>query len=191
MGLAIALIHFPVRNRLGRVVNTAITNFDIHDLARAARTYGLERYYIVAPVASQRDFVRRVMAHWSEGPGAEMNITRKEALQLVRLVRDINEVHDNLAEETGRTPIFVATSARPLPNSISYAELRRRIETQPQNEFCVLFGTGYGLDDAVTSEVDLMLAPVRGPTDWNHLSVRSAASVILDRLRGNRDDLQP
>ncbi|MCX7015523.1 MAG: RNA methyltransferase [Candidatus Sumerlaeota bacterium] len=187
MGLSIALIHFPVRNRLGKVVNTAITNFDIHDLARAARTFGVERYYIVAPVESQRDFVRRVMNHWFEGPGAELNITRKEALALVRLVRDINEIAEDLREETGGEPIFVATSARQLPNCIGYEALRRRIDTEPRRAFCLVFGTGYGLDEAVTSEVDLTLGPICGPTDWNHLSVRSAVSIILDRLRGKRE----
>jgi hypothetical protein len=188
MGLSIALIHFPVRDRLGKIVNTSITNFDIHDLARAARTYGVQRYYIVAPVDSQRRFVQRVVDHWSSGPAAELNITRKQALELVCLLRDINEICEDYDERLGREPLFVATSARPLPNAVTYAELRRRIDSEPETEFCLLFGTGYGLAEAITAEVDLMLPPLCGPTDWNHLSVRSAVSVILDRLRGNRED---
>ncbi len=184
MSLNIALVHYPVRDKFGRVVNTSITNFDIHDLARAARTYGVERYYLVAPVDSQRDFVQRVISHWSEGPGQDLNITRKEALEIVRLVRDLNEVAEDLSQETGSEPLFVATSAKQLPICTSYADLRRRIENEPDTHFCILFGTGYGLDTSVISEIDLMLPPILGPTTWNHLSVRSACSVILDRLRG-------
>lgn len=189
MPLDIGLIHYPVRDRLGRIVNTSITNFDIHDLARAARTFGVERYYIVAPVDSQRQFVRNVIRHWAEGPGAELNITRGQALALVRLVRDINEIQDDIMKDRPGRPLFVATSAKRLPNSLSYRAMRQRIDSEPERTFVLLFGTGYGLDDAVTSEVDIMLGPIQGPCDWNHLSVRSAVSIILDRLRGNRDDL--
>lgn len=184
MPLNIALVHYPVRDKLGRIVNTSITNFDIHDIARASRTYGVAHYFVVAPVASQRDFVQRVISHWSEGPGLELNITRKEALEIVRLVRDLNEVADALAEES-RNVVFVATSARRLPNCIEFSELRERIETMPDTQFCVVLGTGYGLDTAVVEEMDLMLPPLCGPGEWNHLSVRSACSVILDRLRGS------
>lgn len=186
MPLNVALVHFPVRDKFGHIVNTSITNFDIHDIARASRTYGVHRYYLVAPVDSQREFVGRVIAHWSEGPGMDLNITRKEALEIVRLVRDLNEVAEAMAADSSEEPVFVATSARPLPNCISYEALRERIDSEPQTQFCIVLGTGYGLDNAVVAEMDLMLPPLSGPGDWNHLSVRSACSIILDRLRGNR-----
>jgi hypothetical protein len=32
---------------------------------------------------------------------------------------------------------------------------------------------------------DLVLAPILGPDAFNHLSVRAAASIILDRLCGH------
>ena len=50
----------------------------------------------------------------------------------------------------------------------------------------MVFGTGWGLAPEVMARADLRLAPVLGPTDYNHLSVRAAAAVILDRLRGTR-----
>ena len=43
-----------------------------------------------------------------------------------------------------------------------------------------------GLAPEVTERADIQLEPVRGPSNYNHLSVRSAAAVILDRLRGAR-----
>ena len=188
MPLSICLVHFPVRNRKKQIVGTSVTNFDVHDIARASRTFGLKRYYVVAPSPSQRHFVQRVMDHWFGGPGGELNVNRKDALELVRLVRDMNEICDDFKKESGREPLFIATSATPLPNTISYSALRERIDAEPDQEFCLVFGTGYGLDESIIAEVDLMLGPISGPTDWNHLSVRSAVSIILDRLRGNREE---
>jgi hypothetical protein len=31
---------------------------------------------------------------------------------------------------------------------------------------------------------DVMLEPIGTPSDWNHLSVRSAVAITLDRLLG-------
>ena len=56
---------------------------------------------------------------------------------------------------------------------------------------CLLFGTGYGLVDEIMAEADYTLEPIVGPTDYNHLSVRSAASIILDRLRSVRPTEAP
>ena len=49
-----------------------------------------------------------------------------------------------------------------------------------------MLGTGWGLTDEIMSMADVTLEPILGPTDYNHLSVRSAAAIILDRLRGAR-----
>jgi hypothetical protein len=37
------------------------------------------------------------------------------------------------------------------------------------------------------AEADYVLDPVLGNTDYNHLSVRSAAAVILDRVFGKKE----
>ena len=75
-------------NKDGDAVATSVTNFDIHDIARAARTYGADRYFIVTPIRMQRDFVRRIVDYWREGSGASYNPTRGDALRDVRIVRD-------------------------------------------------------------------------------------------------------
>jgi hypothetical protein len=49
-----------------------------------------------------------------------------------------------------------------------------------------LLGTGWGLTEAVLSQSDYVLEAVEGQGDYNHLSVRSAAAIILDRLLGHR-----
>src|SRR5689334_20766716 len=48
--LFLALIHYPVLNRNGHVITSAITSLDLHDIARSARTYGVRSMYVVHPV---------------------------------------------------------------------------------------------------------------------------------------------
>ena len=83
-------------------------------------------------------------------------------------------------------PRLVVTSAR---GGAGSHQLRRacapswRRSTEPH---LLVFGTGWGLAPEVIERADLVLEPICGPTDYNHLSVRSAAAIILDRLRGAR-----
>ena len=67
--LSVALIHYPVFDRAGKQVATNITHFDIHDIARVCRVYGVDRYYIVHPSVEQLMFVSRVLDHWRVGAG--------------------------------------------------------------------------------------------------------------------------
>ena len=48
----------------------------------------------------------------------------------------------------------------------------------------IMFGTAWGLDKEVVDLADFILDPVEGGTNYNHLSVRTAAAIILDRLVG-------
>jgi hypothetical protein len=50
----------------------------------------------------------------------------------------------------------------------------------------LVFGTGWGLTEEVLGRADDLLEPILGTGAYNHLSVRSAAAIILDRLRGAR-----
>lgn len=61
----------------------------------------------------------------------------------------------------------------------------RKLEASDEPHLLV-FGTGWGLTPEITERADVIPEPICGPTDYNHLSVRSAAAVILDRLRGAR-----
>ena len=184
--LAVALIHFPIVNKKGNVVTTSVTNFDIHDIARAARTYGVERYYIVTPVELQQQFTRRIITHWVEGAGADYNPTRKDALTGVELAGDLAAVGEAITRDFGAPPFWVATSAKHYPNSITCKDLRERLARGEEN-FCLIFGTGYGLYSQIIEESDAVLEPIHGPTPFNHLSVRSAVSIYLDRLLGVRN----
>jgi len=48
--------------------------------------------------------------------------------------------------------------------------------------FLILLGTGWGMPEELVSSCDYILEPILGPGDYNHLSVRNAAAIILDRL---------
>lgn len=182
--LYIALIHAPVYNKNMETVATSITNLDIHDIARSATTYGVKRYYIVHPAEAQRALAQRIMGYWQEGFGAEYNPNRQEAFARVKLARELAEVEEEIFAEQGRRPLRIATDARRYSNTLDYAAVRRKIE-ETEDSLLLLFGTGWGLLKEVMESCDIILEPIYGPGEWNHLSVRSAAAIILDRLRGH------
>jgi tRNA (guanine37-N1)-methyltransferase len=193
----IALVHHPVVDRTGAIVTTSVTNFDVHDLARSAMTYGLAGYHVVTPITSQREKAEHIASLWQQDATGEH---RARALALVRTAASIEEV---VAELTGPAPrgtrgptapeapdvlapIVVATSANPA----SFPKLPRRTPTELVAELAfesapllLLFGTGWGLADEIPA-ASRVLAPIEGASDWNHLSVRSAVAILLDRLFG-------
>lgn len=178
----IALIHYPVYNRNFKKITTAFTNLDAHDIARAAKTYGVSKFYLVNPNQEQRNLVTKVIDHWTKGPGVEFNPTRREALEIVDIKEDLKEVLGDIEKTEGCRPKVIATDARiKKDNMMGYKELRKEILKKDQ-PFLILFGTGWGLDDEVIDSADYTLKPVKGFDSYNHLSVRSAASIVLDRL---------
>jgi hypothetical protein len=179
----IALIHYPVLGRDKRIVSSAVTNLDVHDISRTARTYNIKRYYVVTNLPAQQDIVRRVIKYWTEGFGLEYNPNRAEALNLVRLKSYIEEVVEEIEKEEGSKPILVFTSAKKRENSINFEEMRKVVLNE-ERPILILFGTSWGLPNEILSMCDLVLEPVRARTDFNHLSVRAAVAIILDRIIG-------
>jgi tRNA (guanine37-N1)-methyltransferase len=180
----VALVHHPVVDRTGAVVTTSLTNFDIHDLARSSMTYGLAGYHIVTPVASQREKAEHIASMWM---ASEQGEHRAAALRLIHTAESIEVVIAALTAEHGQPPLVVATSAR----AESFPEAARRTSSELVAEaslapapMLVLLGTGWGLADSLIPSVSRVLAPIEGGSPWNHLSVRSAGAIILDRLFG-------
>ncbi len=183
--LYLALIHAPVYNKNMEQVATSITNLDIHDIARSSTTFGVKRYYIVHPAPAQQDLAKRIMGFWREGYGAEYNPDRFEAFARVRIVSMLEDALDDIRrEEQGKNIFTVATDARLYPNTIEYRDLRERLE-KTDDSFLLLFGTGWGILKEEMEKADYILKPIYGYGEYNHLSVRSAAAIILDRLRGS------
>lgn len=180
--LSIALIHYPVLDKNGQIVTSALTNLDVHDIARSARTYGVRRFFVATPVKALQALALRIMDHWATGYGSRYNETRKEALSIVRLETDLDTTLIALERETGRRPRVVVTSARPGPDRWKFAALRAEMEACGDEPFLLVLGTGWGLAPEVVACADVVLEPIWGPTGYNHLSVRAAAAIMLDRL---------
>ena len=187
MNIYLALLHHPVYNKNKDVVTTSITGMDLHDIARSAVTFGVKKYFVVNPVEAQLGFAKRIIKTWAEEESYVHNWTRAEALARVVLQKDLEEVIKVVRDEEGAEPIKVVTSARPIGN-ISYQELRKKIEKlgKGKQSLLLLFGTGWGLTETVIEKADYVLEPIAGARKdgYNHLSVRSAVAIILDRLLG-------
>ncbi|NQT30212.1 MAG: RNA methyltransferase [Candidatus Saganbacteria bacterium] len=176
----IALIHHPIYNKRQDIVTTCITGFDLHDIARTALTYGVEKYYVVNPLPAQQKFAQRILDFWMDDGSLEFNWTRAEAFRLIAIKADLDEVIAEITKEEGQAPVIVATSAKARGNK-KFENLR--LEIRDSNApYLLLFGTGWGLADSVFDKVDVVLEPIVGKSDYNHLSVRSANAIILDRL---------
>jgi hypothetical protein len=178
--VALALVHHPVVDRRGDLVTTAVTNLDIHDIARTACTYGVRRFYLVTPLAEQRTLVERILHHWRQGYGASYNPHRAEALDLVRTVGSIEDALEDWKGLSGSAPVPILTSAG-RGDGISFRRCTALLE---KKALLLVFGTGWGLAPEVFERGWAVLEPVKGAGDYNHLPVRAAAAIILDRLLG-------
>lgn len=164
-------------------MSTSINNLEIHDVARSCMTYGVDLCYIVTPLDRQRAIAEQLVDHWRNGYGRQYNPDRAEALQKIRIVKSLAEV---LQEFEGRVaPVLVGTSSKRRAQSIGYDELRKRI-AEDRRPVLLLFGTGWGLPPAIVDECEKTLLPISGPGEYNHLSLRVAIGIILDRLLGQR-----
>ncbi len=180
----IGLLHYPVYNKKMDVISTSVTNLDIHDIARIACTYEVRRYYVIHPLENQRRLVQDILDYWQKGYGAQYNEDRKTAFNRVALTQGLEETVEDIARETGSPPFIVTTDARTYPNTVGYREMRQKLEDG--SPFLILFGTGWGIERETMLKCDYVLEPIYGPGDYNHLSVRSAVAIIIDRLLGER-----
>jgi tRNA (guanine37-N1)-methyltransferase len=175
--LFVTLVHYPVLNKAGKEVTTSLTNLDVHDIARVSATYGLGGYVICTPLKDQQVLASRIIDHWSQGSGSGFNPDRKEALSKVIVRNDLSEAIRHVRDVTGEIPYVAATSAR--EGNMPLVDLRPVLNERP---VLLVLGTGSGLADSIIEQADGLTRPVRFLSRYNHLSVRSAASIMIDRL---------
>lgn len=180
--LSIALVHYPVTNKNGEVIASAVTNLDLHDMARSARTYGVSAFYVVTPLEDQKTLAAKLVEHWLTGGGARYNPKRREALQLVHIRDNLQQVIADIERTRGQRPQTIVTCARPQAGSVTYGALRQTLGNGVPG--LLLFGTAWGLTPDCMAAADIILDPVQGAGAYNHLSVRAATAIILDRLCG-------
>lgn len=177
-----ALIHYPVVDKNGETIASAVTNLDLHDIARAARTFGAKAFYVVTPLDDQIQLANQILDHWLTGKGAVYNPKRKKALELIRIKTSCDKMMEDVQKMEGCRPNMVVTSAVENERGVTYKELKVLLE---KGEPCILaLGTGWGLSKPFMDSADYVLEPIHGAGAYNHLSVRSAASIMMDRLLG-------
>ncbi len=179
----LAALHFPVYNKVGEIVVSSITTLDVHDISRICRTYGLGSLYFVTPLKSQHKLVEDIMRHWRDGRGAQYNPTRKEALKHTCVKNLLPEVIQDIETRFGEAPKCVVTDAKKFDQGVGYGEMRQIMKSGGQ--YLLLFGTGWGLEKSIVETADYILDPIEGADGFNHLPVRGAVAIILDRLLGN------
>ncbi|NJB68602.1 tRNA (guanine37-N1)-methyltransferase [Desulfobaculum xiamenense] len=179
--LYVALLHAPVLNKFGQTVAVSLTNLDVHDIARVSRTYGLGGYYIATPLTDQRNLLERLVGHWVDGPGQRANRDRTDAFGAIRTASDLFEIIADVERRAGQRPVVVATTARGAGNA-SVPAVRQWLADKP---VLLVMGTASGLAPEVMEDADAVLRPVRGIGRYNHLSVRSATAIIVDRVLGD------
>jgi len=181
MRLFIGLVHYPVYNKNYQRIASAITTIDLHDIARLARTYDVKKFFVITPLDDQKLMAERIRKHWTEGYGATYNRHRKEAVELLDIVSSLDQALDAVTEMEGEAPLLITTdAARQKRRPISYEKARGLINDE--KVVILIFGTAWGLDKAVMKQADYTLEPISGRNGYNHLSVRTAAAIILDRL---------
>jgi len=181
VSLYLALVHYPVLNRRGETIASAITNLDLHDLGRLVCTYGMGTCYIVTPLKDQSSLAQRLISHWCDGVGGKLHPDRGRALRCLRVVESIASVRRDIEDQWGQQPQVWATAAGAGTDVLRFKEARRHL-ARGDRPYLVLLGTGWGLAPEVLGESDAVLEAIRGLNGYNHLSVRCAAAIFLDRL---------
>ena len=176
----IALLHYPVYNKNNEIVNTAIKNLDIHDIARVCTSYDINRYFIVNPLEKMQAVANRIIDFWEDGIGSLYNENRKESISKIALVNSLDDVINEIKLHSDKEVKTIFTTAKEIENNVTYSSLKKEIQKNESN-FLILFGTGWGIVDELLENADFVLKPLQTGR-YNHLSVRSAASIIIDRL---------
>jgi len=177
--LYVALMHYPMKDKEKINVATSITNMDLHDISRSCTTYDVKKYFVVTPLEAQRGIAQRVIDHWQKGYGATYNVNRKQAFGGTVLSDSLLEVLSEIEKEEGEKPVIIATTARESRANIDFKEVAELSGDKP---CLIIFGTGWGFTEDIFKMSDRVLKPIEGAGNFNHLSVRSAVAIILDRI---------
>ncbi|MGD8258621.1 MAG: RNA methyltransferase, partial [Desulfobacterales bacterium] len=156
--LYVALTHYPVVNKNGDTIASALTNLDLHDISRAAMTYGVKSFYVVTPLNDQQLLARRIISHWTNGAGAAYNPARRRALEIIRVKESIEDAAKEIENTEGIYPKTAVTCARQHTASLSYEKFGRVLENGMP--YLLVFGTAWGLAETLIAEADYVLQPI-------------------------------
>ena len=183
----VALLHTDVLvgGKEARVGNTSVTSIDIHDIARCAKTFGIKSYGIITPLVDQQRIVKKLLHFWHEGSGIDYNKNRYDAIKSVQISDSLDSFIEHIEKIEGKKPIVIATSAQKNGENaavITYQD--QSIVWKENRPVLLIFGTGQGLSPDCMKKADYILLPIHGFSSFNHLSVRTAVGIVLDRWLG-------
>lgn len=167
-----------------KVGHTSVASIDIHDIARSCKTYGIKNFFIVTQLEDQFKIVNTFFDFWHSKKGKDYNLSRYNAIESVILKKTFESVIEHIKQKENADPIIITTSAKPHGNSVKIDYFSQGLVWKENRPVLIVFGTGQGLSDEIMNKSNFILTPIRGLTSYNHLSVRSAAAVILDRWLG-------
>lgn len=188
--LSFCLVHYPVSLGPKKIGASSLTNLDIHDIARISRSYAMGSFYPVTPLHDQLRVLEEILRHWTRGPGGTGNADRAQALGLVQPATSLEEAVAHMTAQHGTRPRLVASSAvwpakgkasKPERMPMTPRDVRRWCDQGP---VMLCLGTAQGLAPEVLEQCEGTLRPVRF-LGYNHLSVRSAAAILADRILGD------
>lgn len=188
--LSFCLVHYPVSLGPKKIGASSLTNLDIHDIARISRSYAMGSFYPVTPLHDQLRVLEEILRHWTRGPGGTGNADRAQALGLVQPATSLEEAVAHMTAQHGTRPRLVASSAvwpakgkasKPERMPMTPRDVRRWCDQGP---VMLCLGTAQGLAPEVLEQCEGTLRPMRF-LGYNHLSVRSAAAILADRILGD------
>lgn len=180
----IALVHHPIINKRAELVTTSVTNLDIHDIARTARTFGFDKYFIVTPLELQKNLVAKILGHWEEEQASQYNPDRHNALSNVMVVNSVEECESWIKSQSGQDSIILAATGANFKNYHGESKDLLQLAESEKKDILLIFGTGWGLHPDLLKKMNFYLKPIHGSAQdgYNHLSVRSAAAIYCSQL---------
>ena len=184
--LSFCLLHYPVMLDAKKSGTASLTNLDIHDISRISRSYAMGSFYVATPLEDQRHLLEDILRHWTKGVGSKNKPDRAQALDRVCPVPTLGAAIDHLARTSGQDVKVVASSAvwpegKPSPIPVTPATVREWCREGP---VLLCLGTAQGLAPEVLACCHAQIRPLRF-LGYNHLSVRSAAAILADRILGD------
>lgn len=182
------IMHDKVLNKEGLIGTTSIKSMDLHDISRAAISFGFKKFFVVQPLKDQQSIAKEFFSFWTDGKGEAYNQTRYVAIERIDLCDSLEEVKKKILEIEGKDSILISTSAldHEKQKTITYHD--QGLAWGHDQPILIILGTGYGLSPEIINQSDYVLAPIKGLSNYNHLSVRAAAAIIFDRWLGISPD---
>ncbi len=178
------LMHGDILLKDKTVGTTSVTSLDIHDVARSSLTYGFKNYFIATPLFDQQQIVNTLIDFWKSDYGKDYNSHRFQAINSVILVNNLDEVVEEIEKKEGKKPILIVTSAKKHDSKKYITYFDQEKVWAEERPVLIIFGTGHGLAPHIIEKCDFILGPIGGFSDFNHLSVRAASSIVFDRWLG-------